>query len=75
MKVIKVQFKGSREVYYFSSVAAIYDRFNKETIGVVIGSIWNQFHKRGFYEGAKVSIHAFPVQSKKRLRSKKKDAH
>lgn len=64
-KIIKLQFKATGEEYYFSNVVSIYDKFDKQDIGVVIGSIWNQFNRKGFYDGAKVKVHAYPVYGKK----------
>lgn len=66
MKVVKLIFKEKGEEYFFTSYAAIYDRFTSEDIGVGKNSIWYKMRKHGFYENDKVHIKPYPLTSKKR---------
>lgn len=66
MKVVKVKFKESGEEYYFSSYAAIYEKFSSIDIGAVIGSIYNKIKTANVYENNKVTIKCYPLKTKKR---------
>lgn len=66
MKVVKVKFKETGEEYYFTSYSAIYDKFTRDEIGVVVGSIWNRIKKEGKYENPKVVINSYPLRTKPR---------
>ena len=66
MKVVKVKFKETQEEYFFTSYAAIYEKFTPKEIGAVIGSIWNRTKRRGRYENNKVLIEVYPLRAKTR---------
>lgn len=59
-------FKEENKEYFFSSYAAIFDRFTEDDIGVRKNSIWFKMRKYGFYENDKVFIKPYPLASKKR---------
>lgn len=66
MKVVKLVLKETGEEFFFTSYTAIYEKFTKEEIGAVIGSIWNRIKKEGGYENSKVKINSYPLRAKKR---------
>jgi hypothetical protein len=39
-KIYHVEFKGTGRHYYFGSVAAIYDRFSEQEIGILLTNLY-----------------------------------
>lgn len=61
-QIVKLKFLDSGKEEYFGSYAAIYDKHNKEEIGVPLYVLWN--NENG-YRNDKVEITKFPVYRKK----------
>lgn len=60
-KIIELQFKNSPKKYYFGSVVEIFDRWTKEELGGVIGSVMNVIRIAGWYENKLVYIRRIDV--------------
>jgi hypothetical protein len=41
-KAIKLTFKETGHTEYFGSIAAIYEAYNREDIGITLGSLWQR---------------------------------
>lgn len=64
-RAIKVTFKKTGNTAYFGSVAAIYEAYNREDIGITLQSLWQ--HKLP-YENKRVSIERIEIRRKPQKR-------
>ena len=61
LSAVKVTFKETGGSAYFSSIAAIYEAYNREDLGITLQSLWQ--HKLP-YENKLVSIERIEIRRK-----------
>jgi hypothetical protein len=65
LSAVKVTFKETGGCAYFGSVAAIYEAYNREDLGITLQSLWQ--HKL-HYENRLVSIERIEIRRKPQKR-------